>query len=257
MIKNIMLLLYGTLLFFFACSGQPSSPMQEPPSHEEWTSLLEKHVRADGMVDYAGFVADRGVLGKYLDKLSEGMPDPENWSENERLAFWINAYNAFTVKLIIDNYPVESIKDLNPAIAIPMVSTVWQKKFFSIGGKDMSLDEIEHDILRKEFDEPRIHFAINCASVSCPPLRNEAYVAGRLDEQLEDQAVQFINDPSRNQLDPEEPGLSRIFSWFGGDFRKNGSLVEFINRYARIPLKEDADISYLPYDWDLNDARKY
>ena len=247
-------IIYGCLLFVFACSGQPPAREEVPPSHSDWSELLSKHVKSDGMIDYSGFIADSAALGRYLRKLSEGAPDPDAWSESEQLAYWINAYNAFTIKLILDNYPVESIKDLNPAIAIPMVTTVWQKKFFSIGGKKMSLDEIEHDILRKEFDEPRIHFAINCASVSCPPLRNEAYTAGRLDAQLEDQARQFINDPARNELHPDEPRLSRIFSWFSGDFEKNGTLVEFINRYAETQIAEDANIRYMPYDWGLNDV---
>ena len=180
------------------------------------------------------------------------MPDPRTWSEAEQLAYWINAYNAFTVKLIADNYPVESIEDLHPTLNIPLLNTVWHKKFFKIGGRASSLDEIEHKILRKKFNEPRIHFAINCASYSCPPLRNEAYTAGELNKQLDEQAKAFINNPAHNKLSPEKASLSKIFSWFKGDFTKDGSLTDYINRYANTKLKPNAEISHLEYDWRLN-----
>jgi hypothetical protein len=238
----------------FSCSGQPGTKQTESTSHEIWDGLLKKHVEPTGMVDYKGFISDSIQLNAYLDILSEGSPDPKSYSREARLAYWINAYNAFTVKLIVDNYPLESIKDLNPTVAIPMVSTIWNKKFFSIGGEKMSLDNIEHDILRKEFNEPRIHFAINCASISCPPLRSEAYLAERLEQQLEEQASMFINDPERNVLTPDNPEISKIFSWFSGDFKKNQSLIEFLNKYANTKINEDADIDYMDYDWRLNQA---
>ena len=167
------------MLVPFACQSEaaPQGKDTQPPAHTQWDLLLKKHVDARGMVDYEGFIRDKEQLEQYLKKLSNTPPDPETWSEAEQLAYWINAYNAFTVKLIADNYPVESIEDLHPTINIPMLNTVWHKKFFKIGGRESSLDEIEHKILRKQFNEPRIHFAINCASYSCPPLRGEAYTA--------------------------------------------------------------------------------
>lgn len=242
------------VMFVLACSGQPPAGGGTTViDHKSWTALLKKHVRADGMVDYKGIIRDSAALNAYLDQLSANAPDPDDWTREQQLAYWINAYNAFTVKLIVDNYPVASIKDLNPTVSIPMVNTIWNKKFFSIGGEEMSLDQIEHDILRKDFEEPRIHFAINCASISCPPLRAEAFVASRIDTQLEEQAISFINDPLRNNLDAENPQLSRIFNWFGGDFKKNGSLIDFINRYARKSINQDADIDFLDYDWGIND----
>jgi hypothetical protein len=248
------ILFYLLLLFPFSCQSDPA-PREEgttPPSHELWTELLKKHVNEQGMVDYEGFVRDRQQLQQYLNQLSNTPPDPDTWPEEEQLAYWINAYNAFTVQLIADNYPLESIEELHPTLNIPTINTVWHKKFFEIGGQESSLDEIEHQILRKQFEEPRIHFAIVCASYSCPPLRREAYTARALDSQLEEQAVRFINDPKRNKLQGKRAQLSKIFQWFEGDFTKNGSLLAFLNRYAKKELQPAAEISYLEYDWKLN-----
>jgi hypothetical protein len=153
----------------------------------------------------------------------------------------------------VDHYPVKSITDLHPTLNIPMVNTVWHKKFFKIGGVDTSLDEIEHKILRKEFDEPRIHFGINCASYSCPPLRAEAYVPEKIDRQLDEQARIFINNNRWNIIRADKAELSEIFSWFKGDFTKKMSLIDYINQYADIKLKENARISYIKYDWGLNE----
>src|SRR5690606_7886580 len=127
----------------------------------------KKHVAPNGLVNYNGFKQDKQQLDLYLKLLQAGVPDPDKWSKEEQLAYWINAYNAFTIKLIIDNYPLKSIKDLNSTIAIPTINSIWDDKFFSLGGQKFSLNMIEHGILRKDFDEPRIHFAINCASISC------------------------------------------------------------------------------------------
>ncbi|GAB3196424.1 DUF547 domain-containing protein [Pontibacter aydingkolensis] len=218
-----------------------------------WTSLLQKHVNETGFVNYKGFVQDSVLLNQYLKTLQTGVPDPKTWTQEEQLAYWINAYNAFTVKLIIDEYPLKSIKDLNSIFSIPFVNSIWDKKFFRLGGEKYSLNIIEHQILRKEFEEPRIHFAINCASVSCPKLRREAYTSEQLEAQLQEQAYNFINDPFKNRLSSNNPKLSSIFNWFEGDFKKNGSLVDFLNRYAKTKIREDASISYLEYDWRLNE----
>ncbi|MDX1629587.1 MAG: DUF547 domain-containing protein [Fulvivirga sp.] len=243
------------LMVNVACSAQDRKTSPTPPSHDIWDQLTKKHVRADGMVDYKGFIQDKDILERYLDLLSNNAPDPDTWSKEERLAYWINAYNAFTIKLIIDNYPVESIQDLHPTLKIPGVNTVWHKKFFKIGGVETSLDEIEHDILRKKFDEPRIHFAINCASFSCPPLRKEAYKAEKLNKQLDEMAHRFINDEKRNKITPDNPEVSKIFSWFTKDFTKHGSLRAYLNKYSDTKIKEGADIDYMDYDWRLNDIK--
>lgn len=258
MIRHLYLASYFFLLCCLAgtISCQASTLGQgklTPPTHELFDKLLKKYVSVDGRVNYTGFLAEKETFQVYLDKLSDNAPDRNTWSREEQLAYWINAYNAFTIKLIIDNYPVTSIQDLKPSLNIPLVNTVWHMKFFKIGGKEASLDEIEHKILRKEFDEPRIHFAINCASFSCPPLLNEAFTAKKLEAQLDRVVVGFINDPKRNKISRDKVEISKIFSWFKGDFTKNESLIEFLNRYAQIKIKANAKISHLPYDWSLNE----
>ncbi|AMQ56149.1 DUF547 domain-containing protein [Algoriphagus sanaruensis] len=224
-----------------------------PPSHQIWDQLVKAHVKPSGMVDYKGFIKDKAKLEQYLKLISENAPDRKIWSKNQQLAYWINAYNAFTVKLIVDNYPTQSIRDLGPKLKIPLIRDVWHYKFFKIGGVESSLDEIEHSILRKEFDEPRIHFAINCASVSCPPLLNEAFMAEKLESQLQKVAVAFINDPTRNKINPEKVQISSIFSWFQGDFTKKGSLIDFLNQYSKVKIKSNAKVSHLDYNWNLNE----
>lgn len=224
-----------------------------PPSHQIWDQLLKANVSSSGIVNYKGFIKEKAKLEQYLKLISENAPDRKTWSKQEQLAYWINAYNAFTVKLIVDNYPVKSIRDLGPELKIPLIKDVWHYKFFKIGGVESSLDEIEHSILRKEFEEPRIHFAVNCASVSCPPLLNEAFMASKLEAQLDKVARGFINDSSRNKITADNAQISSIFSWFKGDFTKKGSLIDFLNLYSKVKIKPTAKISHLDYNWNLNE----
>ncbi|MFC2188902.1 DUF547 domain-containing protein [Fulvivirgaceae bacterium LMO-SS25] len=252
-----MLRLFSLLLIItslIACQGESLGQAgTQTPNHDVWTTLLKIHVDENGKVNYQGFIRDKAKLESYLNSLSNTPPDRAKWTEAEQLAYWINAYNAFTVKLIVDNYPVKSIQDLHPTFKIPMLNTVWHKKFFKIGGEDASLDQIEHKILRKEFEEPRIHFAINCASISCPPLRNEAYTAAKLEQQLEDQAKRYINNPSHNKIQASQVKVSKIFSWFSGDFTKNGNLIDYLNKYSKTQISPNAKVSYMDYNWDLNE----
>lgn len=221
-----------------------------PVQHGEWDSLVKKHVAQDGMVDYAGFLKDKKALQHYVDYLSTHQPTAK-WSKNEKLAYWINAYNAFTVKLIVDHYPIKSIKDIKKGI--PFVNSVWDIPFIPMGKEKVDLNYIEHSILRKEFKDPRIHAAINCASFSCPLLRNEAYTAHQIDGQLEDAMRKFINDPQRNQIEKSSVKISKIFSWFSGDFKLNGaSVIDYLNKYAKKSIDYNAKMDYLDYDWDLN-----
>ena len=225
-----------------------------PVQHGEWDALVKKHVSKNGMVDYQGFLKDKKQLQVYLDKLSANRPTSK-WSKNEKMAFWINAYNAFTVKLILDHYPIKSIKDIKKGI--PFVNSVWDITFIPMGKEKIDLNYIEHSILRKEFKDPRIHAAINCASFSCPLLRNEAYYASRLDEQLNDAMRRFVNDSERNQLDKSNIKISKIFSWFAGDFKLNGSsVVDYLNKYAKKRVQPNAKIDFLEYQWELNDVVK-
>jgi len=219
-------------------------------AHDFWEELLVGLVTPEGAVNYEGFIADKAVLQEYLDLLSTH-PPAKNWTEAEQIAYWINAYNAFTVKLIIDNYPLNSIKDI--ADGLPMINSPWDIKFFKIGGVDFDLNTIEHSILRKHFDEPRIHFAINCASVSCPKLRNEAFTSEKLEQQLSAQANYFVNSPIKNRITEKEIALSPIFNWFESDFTKKGNLLSFIQAYTEVELSAKIPLVYLDYDWNLNE----
>lgn len=239
-----------------------------PPDHSLFDQLLKLHVNEKGEVDYAAFNADTR-LDDYLAYLDT--VEPGTLSEDEALALWINAYNAYTIKLIVDNYPVGSIREISPfrikglSLAIPKINSPFEYELANVGGETYSLDDIEHEILRKQFDEPRIHFALVCASYSCPPLRREAYVASRLDAQLNEQARIFLHDPTKNRINAagEKIYLSRIFKWFGKDFIKNGNtlqayLAPFFEGPVREKLASNAyDIKYLKYDWRLNDVGSF
>ncbi len=207
--------------------------------HGVWDQLLRKHVDPTGFVDYKGFLADKKRLQTYLDALAELEPS-NSWSVHEQLAYYINAYNAYTVLLILQNPEVKSIKDIDGA---------WTKDIVKIGAKKISLGALEHSVLRK-MNEPRIHFAINCASGSCPMLRNEAFTAQGLDAQLESVAKGFVNSPN-NTLAPDQVQLSKIFKWYKGDFMQ-GDLIAYINRYAALKIAATAKIRYKEYDWALN-----
>lgn len=243
-----------SILLFAACSTIPSGSTAQPPSHSIWNSLLQKHVDDKGFVGYKGIINDKAKFQEYLDLLSN-TPPSDKWSKKQKMAYWINAYNAFTVKLIIDNYPVKSIKDIGSSIQIPFVNTPWQYKFFKIGGEEMKLDQIEHKILRKEFDDPRIHFAIVCASYSCPRLLNQAYTADKLDDQLNKQAKYFLANKTKNEITADKLKLSKYFTWYKGDFTKNSSLIEYLNKYAPVHINKDADIEYKDYNWSLNEQK--
>jgi Protein of unknown function, DUF547 len=224
-----------------------------PVDHSTYDRLLRKYVSDKGLVNYKAWKGDQKELNQYLDLLSKNPPGA-NWSKAEQMAYWINAYNAYTIKLILNHYPVESIKDIGSKIKIPFVTTPWAAEFFSIGGKKMSLDDIEHGTLRKKYDDPRIHFALVCASVSCPRLRNEAYTAAKLNQQLDDQGRDFLNDPAKNKISKEGAQLSKYFDWYKGDWSKNGqSVAKWVNKYSATPMSPTAKITYLDYNWKLNE----
>lgn len=258
MTMKIMLpaLLLAAFFCFSSCANRLTynvKPDMPPVSHEIWDGLLKKYVRSDGFVNYKGMVQDSAELNRYLALLESSHPQ-RSWSKPEQMAYWINAYNAFTVKLIVDHYPVASIKDIKNGI--PFVNTVWDIKFINIQGQEYDLNAIEHGILRKNFPDGRLHAAVNCASFSCPPLRAEAYTAARLESQLDDSMRRFVNDPLRNRVSADKAELSAIFSWFSGDFKKDaGSVRAFVNKFAETPMNADAKVSHLDYDWSLNEAK--
>ncbi len=232
----------------------PTAKTDAPPlPHTAWDGILKKYVNEQGMVNYKALQGDSLVLNAYLQELSTNLPS-KSWTENDQLAYWINAYNAFTLQRIIRAYPVKSIKDLGGSKTL--VNTVWDQDFFTLGGNKFSLNDIEHRIIRKQFDDNRIHAALVCAAMSCPRLRREAFTGPRLNEQLDDQSRYFVNNPAKNKLTPpDKPQVSSIFKFFSQDFKKNGSISvqDFVNRYADQKIKPDATLTYMDYNWALND----
>ncbi|MEP3388038.1 MAG: DUF547 domain-containing protein [Reichenbachiella sp.] len=222
------------------------------PSHDNFDILLKKHVNTQGGVNYKAFKSDEQKLNTYLDVMKQNSPT-NSWNDNEKLTYWINVYNALTIQLILKYYPVKSIKDIGSSIQIPYVNTPWDIKCFEIDGEELSLNNIEHGIIRKDFEEPRIHFALVCAAVSCPKLLNEAYEANRLDVQLTAQTKSFLANTSKNKISTDRLELSKIFNWYGGDFRKNGTLVDFLNQYTTVEIDKKAKTSFMDYDWALNE----
>jgi len=242
------------LIFSILTAGIFRAYPQSKITHEGFNSMLKKHVSAEGKVNYKGFIRDSSALNQYLNLLSRTPPDEKTWTREEQMAYWINVYNAFTIKLITRYYPVKSIKDIGSSIQIPFVNTPWDIKFITIGKEKMDLNTVEHGILRKRYNEPRVHMALVCASKSCPILLNEAYEASQLDRQLTSQARAFLADSFRNKLSPDKPQLSLIFKWYSMDFTKNGGTVNtFVNSYSPIKIRPNAKISYLDYDWGLNE----
>ncbi len=223
-----------------------------PIEHTSYDRLLKKHVNEKGQVNYKGFKADEKEFNQYLDLLSKN-PPAANWSKNEQMAYWINAYNAYTIRLILDHYPVKSIKDIGSKIKIPFVTTPWAAKFFTIGGDKMSLDNIEHGTLRKKYNDPRIHFTLVCASISCPRLRNEAYTADKLEAQMNDQGRDFLSDATKNKVGKTTAELSKYFDWYKGDWNENSqSVIKWVNKYSATKIDENTKISFAEYNWNLN-----
>jgi hypothetical protein len=215
------------------------------PIHFLWDELLKKHVTEQGDVDYKSFKKDHGKLLGYISILSKVSVDDhfQTLSKEDHLAFWINAYNALTIDLILRNYPVKSIKEIN---------NPWKQRLWEFGKNNYNLDEIEHEILRN-MNEPRIHFAIVCASYSCPKLQNEAFTAEKLDQQLTKVTKEFLADTNRNQISENSIKISKIFDWFSKDFTKNGSLIDFLNLYTEVNISPNAKKRYKDYNWALND----
>lgn len=210
--------------------------------HKNWNELLNKNVSETGNVNYKSIKKDWQKLRIYFSELNANIPNSES-SKEEKLAFWINAYNAFTLDLILRHYPIKSIKDIKDP---------WQQRLWKLGDKWYNLEEIEHQILRK-MDEPRIHFAIVCASYSCPKLQNKAFMPSTLENQLTIATRTFLHDPERNSISNSQLELSKIFQWFSKDFKQNGSLIDFLNKYSDLQISEDAKISFKKYNWDLNE----
>lgn len=252
-----MLRLVVGLMFFMHiawCFGETGTHLKATfdHSHDAFTQVLQKAVHPQGRasrVDYGQLTQDPDRLSTYLATLSSVSQQQFNgFTKPQQLAFLINAYNGYQLKLVIDNYPIGSIKDVGNFFRSP-----WDIEFFQLFGDDASLNLIEHGMIREQFNEPRIHFAVNCASISCPPLQQVAFQAVQLDEQLEAATVNFLNDESVNRVDPNSNRLlvSKIFDWYGEDFDDVTAFI--LSKMQCVESSNQAfKLDYLDYDWGLN-----
>ena len=235
-------------------------------SHALLTAVLAAHVK-DGLVDYAALKTD-ARLARYLDQLA--LTEPATLaSDQERLALWLNAYNAYTLQLILDREPAKSITEIGTGgivLGSLLKTSAWDIRFATVGGKKYTLNEIEHEIIRRQFKDTRAHFALNCASGSCPILRTEAYEAGQLDAQLDEQGRLFLRDSTRNRFDvtSKTAHLSSLFKWYGKDFGDDDraallAAAKFASPEIRTAIEADPaawTVKFLAYDWSLNDLIK-
>ena len=230
--KRILLI----LLFIISYQG-----ISQSFDYSLLNSFIGKYVSLQGNIDYKSISSIE--LNPILNQFVKISPQ-EDWTKEEHLSYWINTYNIFTIKLISDNYPVKSIKDIKQP---------WDKKFIPIRGELLSLNQIEHEIIRK-MNEPRIHFALVCAAISCPKLYNKAFTSENLDEDLTKLTKEFLADPLKNSISEEQVEISKIFQWFTGDFKnKEQSLIDFLNLYSEIQISAGAKIKFKAYNWNLNE----
>jgi hypothetical protein len=256
-----MTMVRTVILLVFLCVSPVLTQINE--SHALFSALLKDYVN-DGLVKYKMLCADKR-LEEYITQLSLTNPDTIS-TQQAKLAFWLNVYNAYTLKIVCDNYPIESINDLHWGglfLGTILGKTIWDKDLITINGTHLSLNTIEHEIIRPTFKEARIHFALVCASRGCPPLRNNAYEADSLEMQLDDQARLFLNDASKNNFDTttHHATLSKVFSWYSEDFGDaDEKILEYVAKYLPPEIGEnirrtlkDWDIDYGKYDWRLNE----
>lgn len=236
---RILLSLFTLAIFASPLLGQGGKASK---AIEGWDQLVQQYVTPGGLVDYTAIKNDKEFT-KTLNLFSAQAPDAKKWTKEQQLAYWINVYNAFTVKLIVDHMPIKSIKDIEEP---------WKKEFIELGNSTYSLDQIEHEILRKQFDEPRIHFALNCASFSCPVLPNRALKAETLDATLDRLTRDFLNDIHRNRISARKADVSQLFEWFAEDFESVGGVRAFIKEYRGKAIDPDLELTYIKYDWRLN-----
>ncbi|MGL4400714.1 MAG: DUF547 domain-containing protein [Luteolibacter sp.] len=238
-----------------SCLSSIASVQALDHSHAVFDGVLGKYAKSSG-VNYAGLKNDNTSLIAYLDTLAAvSEADFKSYGKEQQMAMLINLYNAATLKLVIDHYPVKSIKDISAPSGGP-----WKQPVVRLFGKKQTLDYLENDLLRPKYKDPRIHFAINCASIGCPELRNEAFQASKLSAQMDEQTRKFLKDSSKNRLDAKNKTLylSSIFDWFKGDFvEKSGSVEKFIAPYMSggdraIVEKGGLTVKNTDYSWSLN-----
>jgi hypothetical protein len=237
--KQILGLLFTLMSLHVLASQRPDDSI--------WDRLLKDNVTNDGRVDYKGFKKKTDTLDAYLYELINYAPKSD-WSSSEKKAYYINAYNAYTVKLVLAKYPLTSVKDAKFS-----GKDIWSVRLVKLGEKTYTLGQIENDILRK-MNDARIHFAINCASISCPRLYNRAFTNKNLEGLLNKLTRAYINDTRHNIIREKKVQLSQIFDWYAIDFvTEKQSLIDYLNQFSELKINQDAKIEYLPYNWNLNE----
>lgn len=231
------------ILVLFLASTQIQS------QNKVFDALLKTYVDSKGNIDYKGLRKNRALLNIYLDELKKTVPR-KNWSSNKAKAFWMNAYNAYTIKLILDSYPLKKITDIQRK-----GRNAWKIPFAKIGNQMYSLDYIEHKILRRWHDDPRIHVGINAASTSGPKFPNYSFTEKNINDKLEMLMRDFINDPTKNKISVTKVEVSKVFEWYQEDFTIKNTLIEYINKYSNMKANDNAEVVYLEYDWNLNDKK--
>ncbi|MHC4740171.1 MAG: DUF547 domain-containing protein [Planctomycetota bacterium] len=266
--------------FSMFCSDTSATDVNDKAiSRADLAAVLKSYVNDTGMVNYKQLKTSREKLDTYIASVGKlNVKTYKKWSEKTKIAFWLNVYNAFTLKAIIDNYPIKPSffkSRFYPKNSIRQIKGVWDKMAFNVMGRGLTLEYIEHKVLRKEFDEPRIHMAMVCAAIGCPLLRNEPYIGEKLDCQLDDQTRKFLANPEKFKIDENTLGLSPIFKWFSEDFitkygskqniakhnKETSAILNFIaahlkNNNRDYVLKGQFKIKYLKYDWSLNEQAK-
>lgn len=213
----------------------------------QFDSLLKENISNEGVVNYKSIIKNISQLNDFIGYLEKTSPD-KNWSDNKKKAFWINAYNAYTIQLITKHYPLKSILEIKLD-----GKDAWNAPIAKVGGKNYTLNQIEHEVLRKTYNDPRIHVGVNCASFSCPPIANFAFTEKNIESELERLMKQFVNDSKRNKLTAKKIQLSKIFEWYKDDFTQNGKLTAYISKYANIEISKKAKVKFLEYNWNLNE----
>lgn len=242
-----LLLLLSLVLLPALGRAQGQAALQAP-----WAALMKHHVTAEGRLSYEAMLDEEGELLEYLQSLRKVQPTGPGWSPDDTKAFWINTYNAAATSLILQYYPVASINDIRVKV-IGGLKSPWETPVVTVGGQTYSLNQIEREILRTQFHDARVHFALMYGAVSGAPALADAYDGAHLNQQLEAQTQRFLNDSAFNQLTPQQVRLSGLFEAYAPEFGTEAQLIAFINRYAPVPVLPTAKVEYLSFNWALND----
>ncbi|WP_345115588.1 DUF547 domain-containing protein [Hymenobacter algoricola] len=247
------LLTAGVILSLFVPGAlQAAAPER---LHAPWNELLARYVTRDGRIDYTGMLEEEDKLGAYLETIRKTPPDERTWSRSEQQAYWLNVYNAATVYMVLQYYPVRSMNEIKVK-SLKGSKSAWEAPSVTVGSKEYSLNQIEREVLRNKFQDPRVHFALGSAAETSPPLLNEAYDGTRLNQQLDGQVRRFVNNAKFNQLAAGHLRLSSLFDWYSVEFGEGPQLVAWLNTYSTVVIAPTATVEFLSFDWTLNDRAR-